>query len=442
MERAPTQQANPQAILARCGDEVLTTVGNAPIRGFLYKAGLFDDQTLVLADSTVYLLDTSGASTPIPGSVPGSSWVEFDSGQDADLNSEAYIATGDELYRVTTAGVTIEDFPDTSRPGASSVCCHRGFVIATVAGTDQAYVKIPGDTTWAALSFVSAEYKPDPLEWVRSRGDQIVLGGKSTVEVWALSASATPPLAPYGGLNFDFGGRSRTAAVNVGGVLIYVDTNCQVRKFEGSEAAIISNNGLSEQIRKCAPGDMRASGYLKDGHAYFLLTLGTAATWVYDLSTDSWARASSAGLDYYRAQLFASVGDTILAADGQNNSIYQLDSGVRADAGVAFAVEFMAFAEVLEGIIPCANLQLACEVGHSPRAGAASDPLIAMRYSDDQGESWSDWRYRPLGKTGQSATLVRWNALGDIKSPYGRIFHFRVSDPVGRRFSSLSINVP
>lgn len=185
---------------------------------------------------------------------------------------------------------------------------------------------------------------------------------------------------------------------------------------------------------------MRASGFTKDQHPFYHLTLGAAGTRVYDLSTKVWGSASSLGRDFLTPHLHATVGEQVFAADALSNQIYTLDPDSRTDAGTVFPVEFTAYTELLEGVVPCANVELVCEVGDAPRAGQGSDAQIGMCFSDDGGKNWSAWRYRPLGHTGKSFTRVRWVALGEVKAPYGRIFRFRVSDPVGRRFSALVMN--
>jgi hypothetical protein len=57
------------------------------------------------------------------------------------------------------------------------------------------------------------------------------------------------------------------------------------------------------------------------------------------------------------------------------------------------------------------------------------DPQIMLRYSDDQGRTWSKERLRSLGAAGKYNTSVTWRQLGQIKPP-GRIFQISVSDPV------------
>jgi hypothetical protein len=440
-EPAPTQQEKPVAIRARSGFDLFAEVGSSPLRALFAKQGLFGDRAVIVMGTSVHLLASNAAVSTLAGSVVGQEPVDIDGGQDADLESEAWIATGSALYRATETDVTVDPFPAIGGAGASSVCCHRGFVIATEAGTDVVFVRVPGDGTWQQLSFISAEYSPDKVVAVRRLGEQVWLLGEDTAEAWALSADASPPMAPYGGLVFDYGCLSRSAAVALPGAIIWVDNAHQVQITNGGAPVVISDHGLSEQIRSIDPGDLRGSWYQRDGHKYYQLTLGNVATWVYDLTTKQWARRSTLGLPYSRISAYASIADVVLAGNAVTSQIYRLNSDVRSDAGDSFPVEFTAFAEVLEGQVQCSNLELICQVGDAPWNGDGSDPQIGMRYSDDGGESWSGWRFRPLGKAGQSRVRVRWNALGTIKAPYGRIFHFRAADPVGRRFSDLRLNV-
>lgn len=440
-EKAPISQSQPLALIARPGMEAFANVGTAQARAIFQKAGLFNDAALILTQTTLSTLTASGVIATMAGmAVDGSSSVDIDAGQDADLNSVAYIATGTGLYKLVGGTITREAFPAADDDvGASSVCYHRGFWVAVRAGSDTCYFKIPGNETWVALQFFSAEYAPDPLVAVRSVGDILVLQGSTTFEAARLSGTADA-FQPYEGLNFEHGCRARDTAVKCQDALLYVDDDCQVRMFEGGVPEIISDNGLAEQIRRVSASDLRGSFWIKDGHPFYVLSLGTMATWGFDLSTKLWVRFNSLGYDYWRTQLFCNIGDIALAADSASNQIYRLDPDRRTDGSDTFTVRFRAFVEALQGPIPCANVQMSCEVGNSPYTGQGSAPVIAMRMSDDQGKTFGSPRERSLGATGQYITVPRWNALGTVKSPHGRIFDFEISDPVGRRFSGLMMN--
>lgn len=442
VERDPTSQANPVAIIARPGLEDFDNVGTAPIRALFQKQGLLDDASLIVASGEVITLSASGVATTFSGvAIAGSDLVDVDGGLDQDLLTVIRIANGSALYKCAGGVVTQEDFPDVGGAGATSVAFLAGYWFATAAGTDALYYLEPAGTVWNAIQFASAEYAPDKLKGVRTRGDQLVLLGFETTEVWALTGDASNPVAPYGGLKFDYGCRSLAAAVNCAGALIWPDSKCQVRMFEGGEPSIISDNGLSEQIRNCDPVDMRASFFLKDGHPLYVLTLGAAATWIDDLSTQAWSQAKSQDYDFWRAHLFCNLGDTVFAADALSNQIWRVDPDRETDGDDTFTMTFCGLLELKEGSQQVANLILDCQLGASPRSGQGSDPLATLTISRDR-VTYGPPKERSLGVTGKRNVSPRWNGLGTLKAPFGGIFRFDISDPVGRRFYGLRYNVP
>jgi hypothetical protein len=443
-EQYPGDQGPRIEMRARLGLEAFKTVGAGPLRGIVHKTGLFDDAALIVSGTAVYSLTAAGVATLYGGSLAGDDLVDGDMGQDADLNSVARFATGTALYKVQDGVVTEEDFPSAGGPGAASVCYHRGFWFAIEAGTQQAFYQVPGDSTWAPLSFASAEYSPDPLVCIRSRGDQFLLMGSDTCEAWALTGQASPAIAPYGGLNFDFGCRSAATAVNCKGSLLWVDNECNVRRWDGALAQVISGPGLAELIAAESASDLRAWTFSTDTHRFYPLTLGASSTWVFDLngSGEQWTTFESPSLTYWRAHLGTTMGDTIVALDNVSTQVYRLDDALMDDAGSDFGVEVSAFIDPQGQAIPCASLAVLCDLGNAPATGQGSAPVIGMKFTDDQAKTFSPWMYRDLGVTGQSLPMPRWDGLGEIPALTGRIIRFRVSDPVGRVFKRVFMNVP
>lgn len=443
-ERSEATGEVSDSLIARPGLEEFANVGTAPIRAIFQRKGLFNDAALVIANTGAHLLSADGSQDALGGTIAGEDLVDVDAGLDADGNSVARVATGSALYKIVEGGgAAAEVFPTSdNNVGASSVAYYKGYWLAVEAGTDYVYYQIPAATDWNPIEFAAAEYQPDRLVAVRTCGDLAVLLGEATTEVWYATGDAANALAPYGGLKFDFGCLARNAAVNCQGALIWVDDNCMVRLFEGSQPSIISDNGLSEQIRRATAADIRASFFIFDQHPCYVLTLGEAATWIYDLSTRRWSKASSLGLDYWTAHLFCNIGSTVLGADALNNQVYRLDPDRAWDGGNVFTMTFC-------GIIPpqpqpaaLANVILRCELGGAPLTGQGSDPIVSMQLSRDGSKTYGPAKERSMGAAGQYAIVPRWSALGQTKANLMTVAKFQISDPVRRRVSAILANVP
>ena len=58
-----------------------------------------------------------------------------------------------------------------------------------------------------------------------------------------------------------------------------------------------------------------------------------------------------------------------------------------------------------------------------------SNRKVQLCYSDDGGQTWSNWRERSLGEVGEYEKRVRFHRLGSFRN---RVWRFRVSSPIQR----------
>lgn len=107
----------------------------------------------------------------------------------------------------------------------------------------------PGETFIRPLNFATAERSPDPLYSVRVVGDQAWLFGTKTTEIWYLTGNEEVPFARVQGQLFDRGIVEGTD-VQVKDVVVLVDTDGVVYMLSGGSPAPISDNSVSEQIRR------------------------------------------------------------------------------------------------------------------------------------------------------------------------------------------------
>lgn len=441
-ERTPTQIETPLALIARPGLTFFASVGSGSLRGISRKNGLFDEAAVIVSGNEVYTLSTSASPVLQTGALETSMGrVQIALGRDPNGVSQARIVDGTRIYLTQNGTTTAENFPSGSETdGASSVAYIRQFWLAVKTSTAQVYYLVPGDTDWNALDFASAEYQPDPIVCIGILGEQIFLLGSSSTEVWALTGSTSPAIAPYGGLAWNVGCKARDTVVNVRNTLVWVSDRGEVVQSTGGEPMIISDHGLDEQIRQSDPTTLMAWTFTVDGHTYYVLSLEDQ-TWIYDMVTKLWSRASSRDYNYWRAGLGCDVSGNAYAADIRpgSNTIWSIAPDTMSDDGDEIIRTCTAFFEMRDGKLACGNISIVCSAGQGLQTGQGANPLVGMAYSDDYGQTFSDYEYISSGQVGQYNYRVRWNRKGSLHSP-GRYFRFRCSDPVTFRMSDVRMN--
>lgn len=437
-------EANPTAEnLALIGRPALAdfaTAPAAPIRGVFQKSGLFNDDAIIVCGQAVYRVDTFGIATQIPGSIPGYGRVDMDGAVNTAGTSsvdEVRVVTGDAIYLVTADAVAAEAFPDSA--GVAAVMALRGYWFAVRADTQVLYVRVPGDTSWQALSAVSAEKQPDALIGVWPLGDLTVLFGSASIESWQFSGTATPPIQPVPGQTFDtFGLLTRDAVASNGSALYFAGSDFGFYEMT-SYPKLISDPSLAEQIRLTDPTTIRVGTITLDQHGYVIVRLGNRATWVYDLTTKLWSPWASKGLAYFRGHMFCQVGGRAIAADSNSATLWIFDPDGLSDDGDEIVRQFTGILPISGGSASIDSVGLDLEVGVGLESGQGSDPQIGLSISTDQGRTWSDLDWEPLGKVGEYETRVIWRRLGWFDAP-SIMFRWEVSDPVKLRVSRASAN--
>ena len=190
----------------------------------------------------------------------------------------------------------------------------------------------------------------------------------------------------------------------------------------------ISDHGIEEQIRRSVTAS--AFSFTWDGHTFFVLGLDDE-TLVYDVAA-SWANYT------YGASPFPALG----FYDGENTyvggaKVWLLDE-VGDDDGTAMERVFTA-------IIPTEKPVLvnALQVSLSPGVTSVSEEpaTVQMRWSDDQGRTWTDWKDASSGFSGEYRKRVMFRRLGMVDAP-GRVIEVRQTDAALIRYSGCDLNPP
>lgn len=430
-EAAPTALSKGVVLLPRPGYAAflsLSSAAYAPIRGIFQQPGTFGGDLLIVANDTLFRVDSAGTATAL-GVIPGSELVNF-----ASDGVTVRIATGAALYKTDGLTSTFDD------ADVCSIIYLRGFWFAVRTTTQIVYYLLPGDVAWDPLQFISAESLPDKMAALGLIGDQMAFLGDNTLEIWALTAGSTPPAEPYGGLNFiDKGCLNRSTIANLDNGLIWVASDGVVYICRGGVPERISTNGVEEQIAAADPATLRAWHYIHEGHQFYVLTLAGQGTWVFDISTQFWTTFSSLGQDTWRPSLGAQASWGIIGADDAEATLWALSDELATDDGAALSVQWTALYEHHDRVaLRCDRLVVTMSGGWAPATGQGAAPLLELSVSNDQGQTFGAWRQVSTGAIGEYGAQIVFKGLGLIRRP-GRVFRFRMSDPCVRRISSVEM---
>jgi hypothetical protein len=210
--------------------------------------------------------------------------------------------------------------------------------------------------------------------------------------------------------------------------------------YRGSDVPqAISDNFIAERLADADVADIYAWGFAWQGHVFYCLTIGDQGTFVYDLTTDRWAKWLTYGQNRWLPGLGCIGWDNFpLVGDVETGSIYTLSASKFTDDGQPI-VGVLTFGQAIIGQRPVFGaLTVDMVTGYATLTGQGSSPLVQVRFSRDGGQVYGPWRQGALGQQGEYNKRVRFNRIGQFKPP-GIIGELMVSDPVPRRVSGVYV---
>lgn len=422
---SPTESAR----LPRPGLVSTYTWGSGPIRGLFRQAGIGSGGLFAVSLTTAYL---AGASV---GTISGTDMVRWAAGRSqvvAVANGVAYAYAGTSFAAIT----------DTDLPSVSDVVYFGGRFVFSARDADRFYWSDVNDATSVdGLNYATAESASDPIVGMATLGAELFLFGSTTIESWSENAAATDSTEAFqpNPTQFARGCAARDTIVKADNSLLWLGDDRIIYRT-GPVPERISTHGIEDKLRRCTSiSTCTAWAASVDGHALYCINVTGVGTYAFDIATSLWSEWSSYGKAVFRGRCAATVDGTVYLGDDTAATIWVLTPGIYLDGADSIQFRASAFHETKARFERCDRLTLLCSKGTGTTTGAGSDPLVEMRYSDDLGKTWCDWRQGNLGKIGEYSRRVRWQRLGPMRAP-GRVFEVRSTDPVLFTLSALNLN--
>lgn len=165
----------------------------------------------------------------------------------------------------------------------------------------------------------------------------------------------------------------------------------------------------------------RAWTFVLDGHVFYVLDLGAEGTFLYDITTDHWCEFRTAGHTGWNMRNGVVWGDAgrIAGADSQDTLVWEMIPTAVLDDGFRSITHF-----VTGGLATRSRVYRSVDAvrisGSVGTLGDDADATFTMRFSDDNGNTWSDDFIVALTQ-GAFGDEVAWRSLGSFMAP-GRVF--------------------
>lgn len=431
-EFAETQQARSPGILRGVpGLTLLGTTGTDPIRGVRNVEG----QLFVVAGNTLYEIATDGTPTS-RGTITGTGRVSMTHNQQSN-GYQLVIVNGPEGFVYNTGSSTLTQITDTDFKG--SIVCD--FINGYVTHIE------PLRRFWFhsdladALSYLStdeyeAESAPDRLVAQLVDHSEVWMFGERTVEIFINTAAEDATFERQSGTIIEQGCAARFSPAKIDNSVLWLGNDGIVYRAEGYTPLRVSTHAVEQDIANANWADAFALVWSDRGHKVYYLTFPNGKTWGYDVSTQLWHRRASNGLDIWRAQHLVFWNGQWVAGDGFNGNLYTLDWGNYTENGQPLvAVRRTPYANDGQNRLFMACLELLMDTGFTTLNG---DESVWLRYSDDGGKTYSNYRKRMLGDVHQYGQRIRFLRLGTFRN---RVFEIMVSSPVKRDLIAASVQM-
>lgn len=327
-------------------------------------------------------------------------------------------------------------WPDLDLPAVNSTCAIDGYGVFTT-GDGKAYATDLNATSINALSFGTADAKPDALTRCVAFGRLLILAGPSSTEFWQdVGASPFPfqraeirPLGiigPYAVAGDQDG---------FGKALFQVGHDNGVYEWQGYDPVKISPPDLDGLIEAVTDKTrIECCCYIARGHAYLEVT-GPAFSWVYDKNNGQWHERQRYGDTASRIS-----GNTVyafnrwLCGDSASGNILHITNTAHDEVGDPFRwrLESGPVVDFPNGT-PVGRADFRFVTGIGAASGAdpiETDPVVEIAWSDDGGLTWSNPLIRKLGRQSDTAQLVSLVGCTGRTKWEGRRWRLDISDPV------------
>lgn len=335
----------------------------------------------------------------------------------------------------TIAPITDVDFPN----GVTHVDYMNSYFIVNGNKTQQFYISdLLDGSSWDGTDFASAEGSPDTAVGLIVDHQELWLFGANSAEIWVITDDPIFPFQRSGNAFVEHGCIASRTIKKLDNTVFWLGGDDRgygvIWRANGYTPQRVSNHDIEHAISLYSTiNDAIAFTYNQEGHAFYVLTFPTEGkTWVYDVATDMWHERAwrnpiTGELSQWRAVAHCVLNGKHLVGDARDGRLYVLDSEYYLDdSDPILRLRASQTQTQLQNRLFYSRLQVDAQTGIGLTNGQGNNPTLMMRYSNNGGQSWSDYRNSTLGSIGDYDARCQYNRLGAGRN---RVWEISMTDP-------------
>ena len=285
------------------------------------------------------------------------------------------------------------------------------------------------------MNFATAEASPDNVTAIQAHQKQLWVFGEVSTEIWYATGDNDAAFLPMQGAAIYAGCLLPQTIQRFGESLIWlsnsINGNSQVVMTQGYQVQRISNHALEKELTTYDTTGASAYVYQETGHSFYVLNIPRAnKTWVFDGATSLWhERALFKDGEFVRhpAEYHVMQKGRHIFAHAEQVTLMGVCTGCMDNIGNESLPQVRERSthaiSRTQGMVRHNRLTLIAQQATS--VNNTDNPQVMLSWSDDDGVSWSDTRWRGLGKRGQHKYRTFWTRLGASRN---RAYRVRVTD--------------
>ena len=421
------------------GLTALDTSLTDPIRSNLHENGGF---VYFISGNNLYRFQPPATTPTSLGAVNGSGRGQILSNSKTGDNQVVILNGGGDGYVYDSSG--LNQITDTDFYSTTSMTILNERVWFVRDGTNEMFASDAGDATaYDPLSFLSAEYKPDPVSIVVSKKSALWSLGTGTMEYFQSVNDSTVPLRAVKGLGNDLGIQAKRSFSEVDDYFAFLADDSTIVMVKGTEMITISDLEFELKIR--GDGTTENPGFtdtqiqncigffVEQPHhkMYWLSFPDVNYTWGYDINTGLPVTRASSNEEAWRACYSLAYNNIIYIGDRLNGTIWELDPDAKDEGGeiLKATIRFPSVSFSRDCFIP----EIAVEMEVGVAESVSDEPLMLVSYSKDGGKTYTNGSPVSLGNWGDFAKRVVLRHFGRLVRHKDFILQLAVTDAV--RFS-------